>query len=106
MAQNDDESREGTPRAPDGSDAHAGHTHGADVDCQGVANLLTEYVEQGLSSRDRASFEEHLKYCPPCIEFMGQYQKASSTCREVLLARVPRDLENRLLSFLRARCSK
>jgi len=104
MAQNDEQSGEGAPTTA--STAHAGHAHGDDVDCQGVATLLTEYVEQGLSSRERASFEEHLKYCPPCIEFMGQYQKASTTCREVLLARVPRDLENKLLSFLRTRCTK
>lgn len=84
-----------------------GHDHvEGDVDCAGVATLLTEYVEDGLEKNDRAKIEEHLKYCPPCIEFMSQYQRASSACREVLLSKVPRDLESRLVDFLRMRCSK
>jgi anti-sigma factor RsiW len=44
----------------------------ADLVCQQVVELVTDYLEGALSSRDRGRFERHLAGCPHCTEYLAQ----------------------------------
>jgi anti-sigma factor RsiW len=46
-----------------------------DLTCAEVVELVTEYLEGGLSSRDRERFEEHLGYCNWCVTYLEQMRQ-------------------------------
>ena len=46
-----------------------------DLTCQELVELVTEYLEEALSPRDRVRFEEHLRTCPPCQAHLTQVQE-------------------------------
>jgi anti-sigma factor RsiW len=40
--------------------------------CQEMVELVTDYLEDSLSRRDRRRFEAHLSGCDHCTEFLQQ----------------------------------
>jgi hypothetical protein len=76
------------------------------VDCKELVNLLGDYVDETLAPEDKHAVDGHMHQCAPCMAFLKQYRFAPSAVRETLLKEVPRDLETRLLSFLKDRCKK
>jgi len=40
--------------------------------CRQAVALMTEYLENNLSARDRARLEQHLAGCPHCTEYLAQ----------------------------------
>jgi anti-sigma factor RsiW len=40
--------------------------------CQQVVELVTDYLEDALSRRDRKRFERHLRACPNCTAYLDQ----------------------------------
>jgi anti-sigma factor RsiW len=44
----------------------------ADLVCQQLVELVTDYLEGALSRRDRRRFERHLAGCPHCPEYLAQ----------------------------------
>lgn len=44
------------------------------VVCREAVELVTDYLEGALSSRDRARFEAHLAECPHCREYLAQIE--------------------------------
>jgi anti-sigma factor RsiW len=43
-----------------------------DLVCQQVVELVTDYLEGGLSRSDRRRFEDHLRTCPNCTNYLEQ----------------------------------
>jgi anti-sigma factor RsiW len=43
-----------------------------DIVCQQAVELVTDYLEGGLSRRDRRRFEAHLRACPNCTAYVEQ----------------------------------
>jgi anti-sigma factor RsiW len=78
------------------------HVHDA-IDCRRLVDLLGEYVDDQLPAEQKTAVEQHVGQCAPCVAFLRQYRFAASATRDHLLSRVPVELENRLLSFLRER---
>jgi len=76
------------------------------VDCRGVATVLGEYVDDQLASDTKTAVDSHISQCAPCMAFLKQYRFAPEAMRKMLLKAVPVELEDRVLSFLRARCKK
>lgn len=76
------------------------------VDCQKLVSLLGEYVDDELPADLKEAVDGHMHMCAPCMAFLKQYRFAPETARKVLLTEVPRDLESRLLGFLKTRCKK
>ncbi len=81
------------------------HDHGT-IDCRRLVDLLGEYVDDQLTVEDRRAVERHVGQCAPCVAFLRQYRFAAAATRDHLLAKVPLELENRLLSFLRDRTQR
>ena len=42
--------------------------------CREAVELVTDYLEGALSSRERARFEAHLAQCPHCREYLAQIE--------------------------------
>jgi anti-sigma factor RsiW len=40
--------------------------------CRNAVELVTDYLEGALSSRDRERFEAHLADCPHCADYLAQ----------------------------------
>ena len=40
--------------------------------CQHAVELVTDYLEDSLSRRDRRRFEAHLRACPNCTAYIEQ----------------------------------
>jgi anti-sigma factor RsiW len=40
--------------------------------CRQAVQLVTDYLEGALSRRDRQRFENHLRGCPHCTEYLAQ----------------------------------
>ena len=45
-----------------------------ELTCKELVELVTEYLEDALSPRDRARFEAHLAICPGCRTYLDQMQ--------------------------------
>lgn len=45
-----------------------------EMPCRELVEVVTEYLEGGLSATDRRRFEEHLASCPPCTEYVAQFR--------------------------------
>ena len=47
----------------------------AEIPCQQVVELVTDYLEGALSRGDRRRFEHHLAGCPHCTEYLAQIRE-------------------------------
>jgi anti-sigma factor RsiW len=43
--------------------------------CQEVVELITDYLEDALSPRDRRRLERHLAGCPHCTAYLAQMRE-------------------------------
>jgi len=44
------------------------------VTCREVADFLSEYLNGELPAREHGLFEEHLRRCPNCVEYLAIYR--------------------------------
>jgi anti-sigma factor RsiW len=51
--------------------------------CRQVVELLTEYLDDALSTRDRARLEAHLADCPHCSEYLAQLRATIASAGRV-----------------------
>src|SRR4051794_38379587 len=56
---------------------HGVVSHG-DLTCRELVELINDYLEHELSEDERTRFEEHLVYCDPCVNYVGQMQRTVS----------------------------
>ncbi len=47
----------------------------AELTCQEIVELVTEYLECSLSAPDRESFERHLAVCEDCTTYLEQFRQ-------------------------------
>ena len=43
--------------------------------CKEMVELVTDYLEDALSSELRARFDRHLTGCPPCVVYVDQMRQ-------------------------------
>ena len=46
-----------------------------DLVCQQVVEMVTAYLEDGLSRSDRRRLDKHLAGCPLCTEYLAQIRE-------------------------------
>ena len=71
-----------------------------ELTCQQVVELVTAYLEDGLSPEDRERFEQHLASCIGCRNYLEQMRRTIETTGRVQLA-LPAELEEKLLEAFR-----
>ena len=52
-----------------------GYTPTAELTCQEVVELVTDYLEDRLPPDDRGRFERHLVMCAGCTEYLEQMRE-------------------------------
>lgn len=76
------------------------------VDCRKLETLIGDYVDDQLPGTLKGAVDQHMSQCAPCLAFLKQYRFAPEAARKLLLKAVPKELEDRVLSFLRQKCHK
>ena len=51
--------------------------------CRQAVELVTDYLEGALSTRDRERFEAHLADCPHCADYLAQMRVTIATVGRV-----------------------
>lgn len=62
--------------------------------CQELVELVTDYLEDALSRRERTRFEAHIAACENCREYLAQFEQTiavTGTLREDDIAPAARD---------------
>lgn len=57
--------------------------HRRDLVCRQAVELMTDYLEGALSSRDRARLEAHLAGCPHCSEYLAQIRNVVGAAGQI-----------------------
>jgi anti-sigma factor RsiW len=74
----------------------------ADLTCKELVELVTEYLEFGLSPRDRARFEEHVMTCPPCQAHLDQMRRTIQVLGRLPEESLSDEAERELLEAFRS----
>lgn len=72
-----------------------------DMTCTEIVELITEYLEGGLSTADRERFEEHIGFCDWCLAYLDQMRHTISVVGEIREEDLPDELQQSLLSAFR-----
>jgi anti-sigma factor RsiW len=75
-------------------------------ECREVIELLTEYLEGGLSASEAGRLEAHLAGCDACAGFLESLKTVRAAAGTPKLDAVPDDCRKALRSFLSARTAK
>lgn len=43
--------------------------------CREFADVILAYLEGELDARERRLFEEHIRACPPCVDYLDSYRR-------------------------------
>ena len=71
--------------------------------CKESIHSLLEYVEGELSEAQALELQEHLRSCPPCVDFMKTYRATPQLARRALVEQMPQELTGKLKAFLRSK---
>jgi anti-sigma factor RsiW len=52
-------------------------SHGHDLVCRDVVEVVTDYLEGALGDDERRRFEAHLAECPFCVDYVEQMRAVS-----------------------------
>jgi anti-sigma factor RsiW len=52
-----------------------GRMNAEEMPCQELVEVVSDYLEDRLSARDRSRFEQHLEECPYCVEYVEQMRR-------------------------------
>ena len=74
--------------------------------CKQITNLVFDYLNDNLSPNIKRDFEQHLRICPDCVNFLNTYKKTVSLTRSVRPEEIPPRVTNNILDFLRSRVRK
>ena len=69
--------------------------------CQEVIELLSSYVEGGLTADDRRRVDEHLALCDGCTTYLEQMRETIRLSGMVTEEQVPEDEKAALLAAFR-----
>lgn len=68
--------------------------------CQGVVDLLCDFIEGDLPTDEERELETHMEDCPPCLAFLKTYRKTSELCKVLRPEDIPPELTEKLQRFL------
>jgi anti-sigma factor RsiW len=69
--------------------------------CQELVELVTDYIENALSARDRRRFESHLDECEWCVRYVEQMRRTLLTLGRLELDHLPPGAEDELRAAFR-----
>lgn len=69
--------------------------------CKELVELVTDYLENGLTPVDRSRFEEHVMTCPPCHAHLDQMRRTIDVLGRLPEESLSPDAEHDLLEAFR-----
>lgn len=72
-----------------------------DLVCQQAVELVTDYLEESLSRRDRRRFEKHLRACPNCSAYLDQIRTTIALAGDVEVDDLTADARRDLIELYR-----
>jgi hypothetical protein len=72
-----------------------------DLTCAEIVELVTEYLEGGLSADDRERFEEHIGYCRWCLTYLDQMRQTIEAVGRLREEDLSPELQSGLLAAFR-----
>jgi predicted anti-sigma-YlaC factor YlaD len=76
-------------------------TDSAELTCQDLVELVTDYLEGSLSAPQRARFEEHLTKCTGCRNYLVQMRQTIKLAGKLTEASIPPQAREDLLGVFR-----
>lgn len=74
--------------------------------CKQITDLLFDYLNDKMSPNLKRDFQQHLRICPDCVNFLKTYKNTVSLSRAIRPEEIPPRVKNNILVFLRARTRK
>ena len=68
--------------------------------CREVSDLILAYLNDQLPARTKKAFEQHIKICRDCVNFLNTYKKTVDLTRRLDPARMPKRVRENILRFL------
>jgi anti-sigma factor RsiW len=65
--------------------------------CREVVELMTDYLEDALSSADRAKFEEHIAGCDGCSAYLAELRTTRRVLGKLAEEPIPEHVEAELM---------
>ena len=69
--------------------------------CRRAVELVTDYVEGSLTRSERARFEQHLRGCPHCTEYLAQIHATIRAVGRVAPDRLEPEIQADLVDLYR-----
>ena len=69
--------------------------------CKQMTDLILSYLNDRLSPTLRREFEQHLRICPDCVNFLTTYKKTVALAGCLKVGEIPEIVRANVLSFLR-----
>lgn len=72
-----------------------------ELHCQELVEIVTDYIEGVMSPTERRRFEEHLRDCPLCLEYVEQFKRTVATVGTLRDEDIPAPAREQLLAVFR-----
>ena len=73
----------------------------ADLTCQELVELVTDYLEGVLPDDVRARFDEHVAVCPGCETYLDQIRETAELMGEIPVDSISGEMRTTLLTAFR-----
>ena len=71
--------------------------------CEQIAALVLAYLNDELSPRRKRDFQQHLKICPDCVNFLRTYKKTIQATGTLYPDEIPSKVRDNIWQFIRRR---
>jgi len=68
--------------------------------CEQVAALVLAYLNDELSPRRKRDFQQHLKICPDCVNFLKTYKKTIQATGTLYPDEMPSKVRDSIWQFI------
>jgi anti-sigma factor RsiW len=72
-----------------------------ELTCAQVVDIVTAYLDDGLSAEDRERVEEHLVFCDGCSAYLEQMRETIVLTGRLEPEHIPTALQDKLLTAFR-----
>lgn len=68
--------------------------------CAKITSLIVDYVTGKMNSRTCRMFNQHMRICPDCVNFLNTYRKTIQATQSLRFEDIPPDMVRRVQRFL------
>jgi Putative zinc-finger len=78
----------------------------SDKTCKQITDLVYGYLNDKLTPIVKSDFQQHLRVCPDCVNFLNTYKKTMGITRSLRAEDLPLKVRKNILDFLRRRARR